>query len=159
MTTTARFATITIVERKLPEDEMKKAFDESLLSIDINNLDEELTNQPATFVHYALKAAQKKSATEKAKLIKETTERKLYIQFRDAAQTSGEKVTEATLDARVKTSDEYQLACAAHSAQQEQYFLFDAITEAYRQRKDMLIAAAANMRAERDTDINIKKKH
>lgn len=136
---------------------MKKAFDEKMLSIDVANLDNELVQQPETFVHYALKAAQRKSLMEKAKLERDTTERRLYLQYRDTAVASGEKTTEALLDARVKASDEYLAACAAFSAHQEQYFIFDAITEAYRQRKDMLITVAANARAEMDTNLNIKK--
>lgn len=124
------------------------AFKESDLAIDCTQISVELTKQSETFVHYAVKAATRRAKTEQAKLVKDNTEKRLYLQYRDEANNRGEKVTEATLDARVKTSDEYVAACAAYSAQQEQFFLYDAITESYRQRSSMLKELAANAREE-----------
>jgi hypothetical protein len=122
---------------------------ESALKIDVNNIDEELVEQPS---HYAWYCAiyeyaahyHQQLKTQGQKLEAELTE---GIRYRAAA--SGTRITEKIMDAQLKSCPEWIEFQDLINEAQKNVNLARVAKDAFQQRRDMLVSLVSLVREER----------
>ncbi len=128
------------------------------LKVSESDINEVLKTQPERFVFWAQMEFLARMIVEKWKMELEKTEAQVYLQFREEAASHGEKVTEKTLEAKLRLSPTIDAVRQRYLQARLQYERLKAVTEAFRQRKDMIMSLAANLREEMDTSLTLKEK-
>lgn len=111
---------------------------ENDLKINKHDLDNEWINQPFLQMKYVRLAAEAETKMRKKKEHLEITKASLYLQIRAMKETTKQKVTEAILDAEIKTSPEYSNVFEEYLETLEIYKILSGAVEAFQQRKSSL---------------------
>jgi len=144
-----------IIEKKLID--LKKKFNEEI-KFAKETVDENLRDQPSLFAFYAVMAELAEEIYDIAKLELELLEATLDEFYRKKFVELGEKVTEKKLSMLVISHKERVAAIKNKIVAKKNWGILKVLTKAFEQRKEALIAAASNYRAEIDPDIWIRKK-
>jgi hypothetical protein len=127
------------------------------VEIDGERLNSCIIEQPTKFAYIATVHAGYKGAAEGAKVKLDLVSSKMDALIRQAAAEGGEKITEAVVASRIKQSNKYLEAMQAYEELSNIERQLSVAVEAFRQRKDMLITLASNMRAEMDNQLSLKR--
>ena len=110
------------------------------LNISIENINSELAEQPAQFARWGTMEVIAKDILES-----------YQGQKSEKLRTENEKISETKIESLLLNDPEYMKLKKQHNT-------LRIVKEAFRQRKDMLISLAANLREEFDIDLSVKKK-
>ena len=118
------------------------------LNIDPLRINDEVVRQPGLFAYYVEQMVEADRKAKHMKLQLEVLEAAIDKQVRDRALAGREKITETIVEKRIRSSDAWiekkrQLIDLQTQAEQ-----IRGIVEAMRQKKDMLITFATNVRQE-----------
>lgn len=127
------------------------------LEVARETINKNLTEQASYFAWYAVLSEMAEAEFKAAKLELELTEAELDSTLRKNKKEIGEKFTEGSLGAEIKSDEKYVVAMLRMNEWHKNMGIVKAIKEAFAQRKDVLISLSSNMRAERDVEIMIKK--
>lgn len=131
------------------------------VDLDVNKteINEELSGQPASFAWYATLHELAKSKVQTLKYQLELLESQLDQDFRKNwdAKVGNIKMTEASLQAVIKATPDYQELMETYLEAQKNQGILGVAKQAFEQRKDMLISISANMRGESDTELKVNK--
>lgn len=133
------------------------AFKEDV-SINMADLDGAFMTQASLFAHYGMQAAKAAEQMDNLKLLLDVTEAKLSVEHRDDLMSTPGKVTEAMIASAVMTDPRYIRVRKGYNESKGVLEMLKASTEAFRQRRDMLIQLGTNAREERKGEIFIKSK-
>lgn len=129
-----------------------------VVAIDPAKIDKELAEQPEKYLHFARLAALFTSKRDRISEELKTCRAKCDVELRKGFAERNEKITED----KIKNLIESHQACvdmkSALLDAEEQCAVVSAIKEAFYHRKDMLVSLAANMRAELEGELFIKKR-
>lgn len=128
------------------------------VSVNIADLDDAFTRQASLFAHYGMQAARASEQVDNLKLLQEVKEAQLSNEHRESLLAEGGKVTEKMIDSAVLTDPRYIKIRKAYNEAKGVLEMNKASTEAFRQRRDMLIQIGADAREEKKGEIFIKKK-
>jgi len=128
------------------------------LKIDVNNINEEFSNQPAIFAWWATLASIANEIHQKKKLQRKILEAELDKEKRKELEaTKGRKVTERIVEREVMLDDRWKQAYLEEIEAGRQASILSAATEALRQRKDMLTSLGLQLREEMRSEQVIKE--
>jgi hypothetical protein len=127
------------------------------VEIDGERINACIIEQPTKFAYIATVHAGYKGAAEGAKVKLDLVYSKMDALIRQAAAEGGEKITEAVVTSRIKQSNKYLEAMQTYEELSNIERQLSVAVEAFRQRKDMLITLASNMRAEMDNQLSLKR--
>lgn len=127
------------------------------VEIDSNRLNQALVEQATKFAFIATVHAGYRGAVEGAKMKLDLQSAKLDGIVRSEGVNNGEKMTEAIVTARIKQSKPYLDAQKDYEELAGTERQLAVAVEAFRQRKDMLIALSSNWRAELDQQLMSKR--
>ena len=158
------------VKIKIGEKEYDLNYEEELLASE-ETINENLVDQPPLFAWYAVleelardELSAKRMDLAKAKLDLDSEEASLDLEFRKNPPKVEGKITEAVISNSVKTHEKYLAARIAVDVAENiinkargDVGILSAIKESFAHRKSTLIALAANMRAQADPEIFVKK--
>lgn len=116
------------------------------VAINIDDIDRQMTLQPALYAEWALRAAEAQSQSEQAKTALETVEAKLDEEVRQLAAAEGVRITEAQIDAAIKRKDGYQVALKAYHEARNEFLILSRMEAIMKMRADMLIQIGATQR-------------
>lgn len=112
------------------------------LRFDRENLDLVWTSQPELLMRYGALLARAERLAADAKRELDATEAGLYDRERKNLTMSALKFTEASLDARVRNTVQYQARRQQYDEAQETAALYRSAVEAFRHRRDMIVQAS-----------------
>lgn len=133
------------------------AFKEDI-SINMVDLDNAFIQQAAQFAHYAMQMAKANEQVDNFKLLLDVKEAQLNTEYRNSLAIGGVKVTELMLCSAVTADPRYIRVHKAYNEAKTVFEMLKAATEAFRQRRDMLIQVGTNDRQERKGELFIKSK-
>lgn len=131
---------------------------ESELKLSEEEINAHLMNQPSLYVYYAVLEEMAEAAMAEVRLHLELTEAALDEKYRKEITVRGGKITEAMVSGAVRLDSEHIAAVSDYNQARKNVGILSAIKEAFRHRKDCLIALASNMRAQMDTTLSISKR-
>lgn len=118
------------------------------LKITPHQITEDCARQPGLFAYYAEKAREANARLKHLKLQLDVYEAALDKQIRDNFLARGQKFTERQIEVQIKLNPEWQERKKATHAAESEVEQMDAIMTALRQKKDMLVVVAHNVRSE-----------
>lgn len=127
------------------------------LAFSVNRLDDAMMNQASLFSHYANQAAKAQLQADRMKNELELVEALIDKELRDEAAESGQKITEALLAKQIRLDPRYQQALKNSSEAKMIAQMTKSTTEAFSQRRDMLVQIGKDLREERLGDLKIKQ--
>ena len=148
-------------EQAKPKKKMVKtyfnpvAFKEDI-AINLADLDNAFISQAAQFAHYSMQAAKAAEQVDNLKLLLDVEEAKLNSKHRDLLQASGIKITEQVVTNAVLTDPRYIKVRKAYNEAKTVLEMLKGSTEAFRQRRDMLIQIGTNDRQEKKGEMYIR---
>ena len=128
------------------------------LSIDEQNLNTALIEQPTRYVFWALMTARAKIILYQWKQELDRYEAQMYTYIRSAKAAEGEKFTEKLLDAEVELDEKTKELKKKVLKAQLQHDHLSAVRGAFEMRSQMLMSLGANLREEWGTQLAIKEK-
>jgi len=130
------------------DDQVWERDAEEELKIDVNNIDQEFQDQPGKFAWWATLESLAEYNYLQKKRIRKEKEAEQYMKLRKLYETSGKRVTEKQLEAQIALDPEVKACVLQEIEAQKQFSILSAITQAFRQRKDMLVSLGSNLRTE-----------
>ena len=131
---------------------IKAMIDPKRLSGDLKFTDATLKDafidQAGLFAYYASKEAQAAYQTDKQKQALEIVEARVDHEIRQDAADQGTKITEGKITSGIRLNASYQKALEGYNQAKMIQNLAKAATEAFKQRRDMLIQCGADAREE-----------
>jgi len=127
------------------------------VSVNVADLDDAFVRQASLFAHYGMQTARAVEQMDNLKLLLEVKEAQLNNEHREALLAQGGKVTEAMISNAVLTDSRYIKTRKAFNEAKGVLEINKASTEAFRQRRDMLIQIGADAREERKGEVVVKK--
>jgi carboxypeptidase C (cathepsin A) len=128
-----------------------------LLNVNGEALSEEYMQQAALYGHFAVLTSMAEDYRNRADFDKDVEYARTDSAVREAAAVNDQKMTEPQVKACITTDAEYIAKQAAYFEAEYQFKLLKAITDALKQRADMLISLGSQMRKEMDmTGMNIR---
>jgi hypothetical protein len=127
---------------------------ENELRMDETTINDDLKDQPSWFAWYATLSEKADSQYQEAKFFLEVIEAEIDAEIRSG---EGKKPTEAQIKAQIILDERYQKVKMEMIEAKKIVGILKAVTEAFRHRKETLIALASNMRVQSDPEIFIKK--
>jgi len=134
---------------KLDEHVWERDVEEEL-KIDPNDIDQEFQDQSGKFAWWATLASLAEYNYLRKRQARKEKEADQYVQLRRLAEATGKRVTEKQLEAQLTLDPEVKALVLQELEAQKQFSILSAITQAFRQRKDMLVSLGSNLRAEKD---------
>lgn len=129
------------------------------IPIDGDDLSEEFIKQPSLYAYIALLEAKADNEVRHKKLELDEIESRVYDRFRSEAEINGSKLTEATINSRIKIHADVMKANRDLLNAQNDLSVLKALETSLRIRSDMLIRAGAYMIAEMNqTGMNLREK-
>ena len=130
-----------------------------VVAISKETIDKDLAEHPAKFLWYAILAARAAAHRDEIKQSLSDARAQVDIKIRNDMANSNTKTTEDKIRNLVETDiavlslkNDYLSAC-------EDADLAQAVKEAFYHRKDALVTLGANMRAELETELYLKRKN
>jgi len=136
----------------LAEDIKKK------LKINDKNLNAELIEQPGLFARYAFEMSKKKQEFDELELELDILEAETDKRVRNKFLANDEKISEKKVEMEIMVDPKIKELKREVIKVNSQYYILKGITQAYSQRKDLLISLCANLREEMKSDINLREK-
>lgn len=133
------------------------AFKEDI-SINMADLDNAFITQASLFAHYGTQAAKASEQMDNLKLVLDVKEAQLNTLHRDLLFKAFGKVTETMIANAVMTDPRYIKARKMYNESKGVVEMLKASTEAFRQRRDMLVQVGAMTREERKGELFLKSK-
>lgn len=121
-----------------------------------HNIDDAMMNQASLYSHYATQGAKAQLQADRCKSQLELIEALIDKELRDEAAENGTKITEAALTKAVKLDSRYQKAVANVSESKMIASMTKSTTEAFGQRRDMLVQIGKDLREERLGELRIR---
>lgn len=121
------------------------------------DLDSAMIQQASFAAHYGVLAAKASQAAGKEKIRLQTAEAKAYKDIRDAAANEKVKMTEAQISAEVSVTPMVLNAKLKYNDALYQAELGRVASEAFRQRRDMLVQVGKDARDERQGELLVRK--
>lgn len=119
------------------------------LSFSPNTLDDAMMTQPGLFAHYATQSAKAQLQCDRMKSQLELVEAMLDKEIRDQANENSQKITEALVEKTIKRDPRYQEAVSNYNEAKMVASLTRSVTDAFVQRRDMLVQIGKDLREER----------
>lgn len=142
-----------------PEAKVKTFIRQSELSEDIsfsqNNLDSAMMSQPSMFSRYSMVAAKAALQADTFKVALERIEATIDKELRDAAIADGVKTTESGITKSTKLDPRYAKAVQDYNEAKMVAAATKSTTEAFSQRRDMLIQIGKDQREDRLGELRI----
>jgi len=132
--------------------------DLSDMEIDHKNLSKEMTRQPSLYAWYGVMHSIAKKYMNDIILKKECLNAELDKYYREQCEKDEVKITEKLIASMIRDDKDYQEIKEEIAKASFNVDLLGTAMTALSQRKDMLQAAGALMRAELDSGLNIKEK-
>lgn len=117
-----------------------------------------MMQQASLFSHYGVLASQASRQVDVVKLLLENTEAAVYKLLRDAAATSGEKVTEALLEKSVSRHPRVIAMKKSLNEAKRVEATAKIAVESFRHRRDMLVQMGLISREEMKGELSIRAK-
>lgn len=142
------------------------------LSINLGDINASFIDQAPQFAYWAAAVAQAKSRVDRLSEdikqfesnLKDVVYSRLDTKYREWAARENRKATEGQIAAQCKTDPDYlegvnslKAMRAALLEEKERLGLLEVAKAAFEQRKDMLISLGANLRAEQNADVAIRR--
>jgi len=118
------------------------------LKVDPNNMNEEFERQAGKFAWWGTLMELARNDYLKKRQQRKETEASEYAELRKLFEKDGKRVTEKQLETKVTLSPKVKACVIAEIEAQKQANILAVITEAFRQRKDMLVSLGSNLRTE-----------
>lgn len=112
------------------------------LNFDKNNLDEVWREQPRLLMQYGYKLAEAERSMADAKRKLDVTEARIYREARSKLGFDGVRISESTLDSRVKSDPSYVTARALYDDSKYQVDVYKQAVSAFSHRRDMIVQAS-----------------
>jgi len=125
------------------------------ISFSPDNLTDAFMQQAALFAYYATLSARAQHQADKRKHALEIVEAKAGLQIREAMAAKKEKVTEGIITSRVQLNDVVVKATSDYNEAKMIAALCKSTTEAFSQKRDMLIQSGADQRGERKGELRM----
>lgn len=122
-----------------------------------NTIDEAFMSQAALYAHYGVLSARLNRKAEEAKAKLELVESKIAQELREEAEANGKKPVETAIAKQLKLDSRCVKQTNAVSKAKEAAEIAKHLTEAFKQRRDMLIQKGADMREEFKGDLRMKE--
>jgi hypothetical protein len=130
---------------------------ETELRIDVNNIDEELKDQPTLFAWYCAVYEHTSYILSRLKVQLQELEAEIIEELRNRAQVSGQvRLTEKMIDAQMKLDKRWQDLQDLIAEVQRNVNLSRVAKDAFQQRRDMLISLVSLVREERQLNASSK---
>jgi len=136
--------------------DLKKKYQKEI-RISKETIDDDLMKQASLYAFYAVMAELAEEAYEDAKLELELLEATTDEHYRNKFLQSGDKVTEKKLEKVVALNKARIESVKDKIVAKKNWGILKALTKAFEQRKEAVIALGHSCRQERDVDIFIKK--
>lgn len=127
------------------------------LGIKVTDINSELSTQPSKYAWFATLSAYAQRIAAGMEVKRKAVFSELWIELKDKAEKDGHRHTEKSLEAAVRSHKRFRKVVEEENTAKLNADLLSGAVEAMRQRKDMLIALANNLRQERDTELSILK--
>jgi hypothetical protein len=127
------------------------------VTFNIQDMQSAFVDQAALYVHYAHAKAKAHMQAKRFKQRMELTEAKMDTAIRRLAAQDSEKITEGAITKRIQASIGFQEAKEQYLEADHIYELLSEIVESFRHRRDMLIQAGADVRAEKQTSLRMNE--
>lgn len=128
----------------------------SSVEVDGSNIREEYMRVSADVAFWSNQFAHAHRRMLLAKILLERASAGAYLVERETAEDMGKKVTEAMIDARVRSDPDVQRAEAELVEAEFERERLKGVTEAIRAKRDMLVSLGATMRAEMQGDPSLR---
>lgn len=125
------------------------------VEFNVNDLDNAMMEHASMFVHYSNLARLSRRQFERMKAAMEILESRLSHIHREKLTNDGKKVTEASVEAAVKTDPRWWAAQQRLIDSRAIHDLANDSREAFMQRKDMLVQIGVDRRRERESQVRI----
>lgn len=126
------------------------------IAINPVDLDNAFLTQASLFAHYATQAARAVEQMDNLKLTLDVREAQLRTEHRNTFLESGVKVTESMIDSAVMVDPRYIKVRKAYNESKGVVEMLKGATEAFRQRRDMIVQIGVNNREERKGEAFVK---
>lgn len=117
------------------------------------NINKAIMEQPGLFAWYSVICSKAKRLVD----LKKAEKKKLYAQLDKRYRNELEKVTDKSVEQAIERDIKYLNLNKEVIDAEYSYNIAYAAVDTLKQKKDMLITLASNMRAERDSDITLLK--
>ena len=121
---------------------------QDVVNIDMKVFNDELANQATLVSWFGTVLAEAIASFEELKDKRERTSASLYLQYKEDADKSGTKITEAKLANMVLVAEDYKIVTKEYRDMKRQVGLLKSLALSFEHRKDMLIQLSANFRKE-----------
>jgi hypothetical protein len=125
------------------------------LSFSQNNLDDAMMNQASLFSYYATNSAKAGLQSDRLKVEVEYIEALIHKDLHEQAIANGSKITEAAITKMIKLDSRYMEAISNYNTAKMVAAAAKSTTEAFSQRRDMLIQIGKDQREDRLGEIRI----
>ncbi|MPS48474.1 hypothetical protein [Methylobacillus sp.] len=125
------------------------------VSVNLADLDNCMVEQPSLYIYYASLTVQARRQHDKWKNAAEILESQLYSHYRTEMSAAGAKVTEAQIQAAVKTDARYSKVYSNIIEAQSIWRMCEAAENAFNQRKDLILELARDRRKENEGKMRV----
>ena len=119
-----------------------------------SNINEDIIKQPGTFAWYAVLMSLAKKFFDEKKSEKKQTYAKLDKFYR-GEEGRLDRITDKSVDQAIERDKKYIASCQEVIEAEFNYNLMYSAVESFKQKKDMLVTLASNMRAEYGSNMTI----
>lgn len=119
------------------------------LAFSPNTIDDAMMTQASLFAHYATQAAKAQLQADRLKSQVELVEAMIDKEIRDEANDLSKKITEALVEKSIRLDARYQEAVNNYNEAKMVATMTKSVTEAFTQRRDMLVQIGKDLREER----------
>lgn len=135
-----------IKQSKLTED----------LAFSEHNLNDAMMNQASLFSYYASTSAKAQLQCDRLKTKLDYINATIDVELREEAAATGTKVTETLLSNKIKLDPRYVKSIAHYNESKAIAAMLKSTTEAFQQRRDMLVQIGKDAREDRLGELRIK---
>jgi len=119
------------------------------LTFSQHNLNDAMMNQASLYSFYSSCSAKAQLQADRMKVEVERVEAQIDNELREEANQDGKKVTEALLAKQIRLDPRYQRAVSNHNEAKMVASMTKSTTDAFAQRRDMLVQLGKDQREER----------
>jgi hypothetical protein len=139
--------------------DVKVLIDTKRLATDVgfnpDDLDSAMSEHSPLFVHYTVLASKARVQYERIKMMADVYDAKLNAKHREAILAAGDKATEASVTAAVKSDPAWAAIQMRVIEARGVHEIANGACEAFKQRSSMIIQTAADRRKEREGEMRM----
>lgn len=129
---------------------------QSDLSFSHNSLDDAMMRQASLYAHYGTQSAKAQLQADRMKNQMELVEAQIDKELREEAAAEGKKITEAQIEKAIRLDSRYQRAVSRYNESKMVASMTKTTTEAFTQRRDMLVQIGKDLREERLGEVRVR---